>query len=380
MTNFVEKLHAGQSGPRLAVKDTIDVAGIPTRCGTLALADAPPAPRHAETVARLLDAGYQLVGKTTLHELAFGVTGLNPRTGTAVNPIDPRRIPGGSSSGSAAAVGADEADLALGTDTGGSIRIPAACCGVVGLKPTFGRISRAGVVPISTTLDCVGPIARTVGDIMSAMVALDPSFRTAATSSVRIGHMDLPAHPAIGKAIGAVLADAGLSVEALAPPPSMEAAFEAGLTIINRETFAAFGHLLESGLLGAGIAMRLKRGGLVSDGDIAAAEDVRARFRAEIDARLDRVDVIVLPTLQDFPPMVGSEIDDRSAMGLTAYVRPFNLSGHPALSLPVPTAAGFPAGLQIVARRGEDGLLCDVARRLEAVAQRNSISGEVSYV
>lgn len=378
MTNFVEKLHLGQSGPRLAVKDTIDVAGVPTRCGTLALADAPPAPRHAEVVARLLDAGYQLVGKTILHELAFGLTGINPETGTAVNPIDPRRIPGGSSSGSAAAVAADEADLALGTDTGGSIRVPAACCGVVGLKPTFGRISRTGVVPVSSTLDCVGPIARTMGDIIAAMAALDPSFRAPDAAAVRIGHLDLPAHPAIRKAIAAVLGSSGLIVETLAPP-DMEAPFEAGMTIINRETFAAFGHLLETGLLGSGVATRLKKGGLVTDADVTAAEKVRTRFQAEIDARLDRVDVIVLPTLQDFPPMVGSEIDDRAAMSLSAFVRPFNLSGHPALSLPVPTGTGFPAGLQIIARRGDDGLLCDVARRLEAVAQKNPISGEVTY-
>ncbi len=160
MTIFVQRLDLGGAGPRVAVKDTIDIAGYPTRAGSRALADVPPATAHAEVVERVLAAGCRIVGKTNLHELAFGVTGLNDWTGTALNPSFPDRVPGGSSSGSAAAVAAEEADFALGTDTGGSIRIPAACCGVFGLKPTFGRVSRAGSPPRGRRSTASGPSRR----------------------------------------------------------------------------------------------------------------------------------------------------------------------------------------------------------------------------
>ena len=144
MTLFVEKLDIGGAGPTVAVKDTIDIAGFPTRAGSRALDDAAPAAANAEVVQRLLDRAYHIVGKTNMHELAFGTTGINLWTGTPLNYHFPAYVPGGSSSGSAAAVAAGQAQLALGTDTGGSIRIPAACCGVFGLKPSFGRVSRQG--------------------------------------------------------------------------------------------------------------------------------------------------------------------------------------------------------------------------------------------
>jgi amidase len=156
---FVKELTLGGGGPRVALKDTIDIAGERTVAGSPALADAPAARRHAAVVQRLLNAGCRIVGKTKLHELAFGVTGINDWAGTPLNIRYPDLVPRGSSSGSAAAVAAGVADFALGTDTGGSIRIPGACCGVVGFKPTFGRISRTGVLPAHSTLDCVGPFS-----------------------------------------------------------------------------------------------------------------------------------------------------------------------------------------------------------------------------
>ncbi|KAB0648748.1 amidase, partial [Burkholderia territorii] len=157
MTGFIDTFTLGGPGPTIAIKDTIDIAGHPTRAASRALADTPPAEQHADVVRLLLDAGWQIAGKANMHELAFGMTGINDYTGTPVNPQDPTRIPGGSSSGSASLVGLGAVDAALGTDTGGSIRGPAACCGVVGMKPTFGRVSRRGVAPAVTTLDCVGP-------------------------------------------------------------------------------------------------------------------------------------------------------------------------------------------------------------------------------
>ncbi len=133
---FVQRLALGGGGPRVGIKDSIDIAGCATRMGSACLADAPPAPRHAAVVQALLEAGCRIVGKTNMHELAYGVTGINRWSGTPVNPRAPDRVPGGSSSGSAVAVAAGVADFTLGNDTGGSIRIPAACCGVYGLKPT----------------------------------------------------------------------------------------------------------------------------------------------------------------------------------------------------------------------------------------------------
>src|ERR1700722_17061924 len=158
MNEFISEFTLGDAdGPSIALKDTIDVAGYPTTAASRALLDTPPAQSHADVVDRLLAQGWRVVGKTNMHELAFGMTGINDFTGTPRNPQDVTRIPGGSSCGSAAAVGLKLADAALGTDTGGSIRGPAACCGVAGFKPTFGRLSRRGVAPRESSLDCVGP-------------------------------------------------------------------------------------------------------------------------------------------------------------------------------------------------------------------------------
>ena len=176
---FVARLNLGGDGPRVAIKDSIDIAGLPTRLASRAFANAPPAARHAAVVQRLLDAGCRLIGKTNMHELAYGVTGINRFTGTPRNPLDAARIPGGSSSGSAVAVARGFADFALGTDTGGSIRIPAACCGIMGLKPTYGRVSRDGVHPAESSLDCVGPFALSVAGIELAMSLIDPTFTAA---------------------------------------------------------------------------------------------------------------------------------------------------------------------------------------------------------
>lgn len=160
----------------MMVKDTIDIAGFATRAGSQALENAAAAQEHAQVVEALLAGNCRILGKTSLHELAFGTTGINHWSGTADNPLYPGLIPGGSSSGSAAAVAAGLVDFALGTDTGGSVRVPAACCGVFGLKPTFGRISRAGVMPGVSSLDCVGPFAASMELLIAAMQVIDPGF------------------------------------------------------------------------------------------------------------------------------------------------------------------------------------------------------------
>jgi amidase len=361
---FAKELALGGGGPRVALKDTIDIAGERTVAGSRALADAPAARRHAAVVQRLLDAGCRIVGKTNLHELAFGVTGINDWTGTPLNTRYPDLVPGGSSSGSAAAVAAGVADFALGTDTGGSIRIPAACCGVVGFKPTFGRVSRAGVLPAHSTLDCIGPFSSRMEWIVRAMEIIDPSFKVETSpEAVILGVVDVACEPFIADAIQKAVAVSGLKTRPVTLP-SMGDAFQAGLAIINAETWSAFGYLLDTGLVANDVAARLKAGSAISQDELNRAEQARTRFRSEVDCRLDHVDVLVLPTLPVRPPKREAARQDRSAVALTTLVRPFNLSGHPAVSLPVSPAADQVAALQIVGRRGADALLLSVATRI----------------
>ena len=206
------------SGLRVAVKDLIDMVGLPTTAGCRAVADAAvPASRDAACLAGLRAAmargEARFVGKTNLHELAYGISGINAAFGTPVNPLDPRRIPGGSSSGSAAAVAADEADVAYGTDTGGSIRIPAACCGISGLKTTWGRISLDGVRPLAPSLDTVGPMARDVNGLIAGMALLEPGFTVADEAPRVVGRLMINADPVINAAIDDALRAAGFSVQ-----------------------------------------------------------------------------------------------------------------------------------------------------------------------
>src|SRR6266568_4002450 len=174
---WIMRLDAPGDGPRLAVKDCIDIEGLPTTAGCqLIAAQARPAARDAAVVAAARRAGARIVGKTNLTELCWSASGVNPWSGTPANPADPRRLPGGSSSGSAVAVAAGEADLAVGTDSGGSVRIPAACCGIAGLKTTLGRVPTTGLFELAASLDTIGPMAKTVDGLVLGMALLEPGF------------------------------------------------------------------------------------------------------------------------------------------------------------------------------------------------------------
>ncbi len=364
---FVQRMELGADGPRVGVKDSIDIEGAPTRMACPCFADAPPAVRHAEVVRSLLDAGCRIVGKTNMHELAYGVTGINSWTGTPVNPRAPGRVPGGSSSGSAVAVALELVEFAVGTDTGGSIRIPSACCGVYGLKPTYGRVSRSGVHPAHSSLDCVGPFARDVPMLERAMQMIDGSFHPLPTPArATVGWVAVEADPQVAAAARGALEKADVCVRAVSLP-SLAPAFAAGIAIIGAENWAAFGHLMACEALGGDVRARLLTARAVTAADVHAAERVRAVFRAEVDEALTQSDALALPTMPDFPLTLAAAGDARAALGSTSFVRQFNVSGHPAMSLPLASAGGLPVGLQLVGRRNQDESLCALARAVASL-------------
>ncbi|MBN3759011.1 amidase [Paraburkholderia sp. Tr-20389] len=370
ISEFMLSADPAAQGPTIAIKDSIDVAGHPTTGASRALAGAPPATAHAEVVQRLLDAGWRITGKANMHELAFGMTGINDYTGTPVNPQDAARIPGGSSSGSASAVGLKLVDAALGTDTGGSIRGPAACCGVSGLKPTFGRVSRHGVAPHESTLDCVGPFARDIATLVDAMAAITPAFDLAAAkrahAAAHVAIVAVDADAAIRQGVeravhGAELASRVIELD------QMKDAFEAGLAVINVETSRAFGHLVGTGKLGADLDARLRAAAQTTQVQVDAAERVRRAFTAAVDRALESADVLVMPTLPALPITIEAARNGTSVIAMSSLIRPFNLSGHPALSLPLPIeGSALKAGLQIIGRKGADEQVCALAARFEA--------------
>lgn len=362
---FIIHSSLGGNGPCIGIKDCIDIAGLPTCIGSRALLEVPPATSHAQVVENLLQAGWQISGKLTMHELAFGMTGINAHFGTPLNPQDPLRITGGSSSGSAAAVGQGLVDAALGTDTGGSIRMPAACCGVYGLKPSAGLVSREGVHPAASSLDCVGPFARDMQTLTQVMQAIVPGFRLPAVpAQVRVGLLSPHAEPAISMAVSEALSRTDWQIEAVSLP-SFEAAFSAAITLIGYENWQAFGSLTGQGLLGEDVETRLLCASAITAADAAAAEQVRERFSAEVDALLQHVDCLVLPTLPRLPPLLDDVRQGASILDLSALVRPFNLSGHPALSVPIVLdKSALKSGLQLVGLRGDDARLCALGSAL----------------
>ncbi|MBN2991767.1 amidase [Pseudomonas cedrina subsp. fulgida] len=352
----------GGPGRTVAIKDSLDVAGWPTRCGSRAFEHAPPAQDHATVVKALLDDGWQIIGKTVLHELAFGVTGINEWAGTPVNPQAPDRIPGGSSSGSAVIVAQGNVDVALGTDTGGSVRMPAACCGVLGLKPSFGRLSRHGVYPASSSLDVVGPMARDLETLMAAMTSMDSTFSAhKPLGQFRVGLVDVSCDPAIEQAIRDEMNRRGWAWEVVTLP-LLDQAFEAALTVINAETWAAYGHYTGQALLGADIEARLLRAANTDAVAVQAAHAVRMAFSEQVDHLLERFDTLVLPSLPRLPPLLVDVCKGESVIDLTRFLRPFNLSGHPALSLPIPyPGSSIKTSLQLIGAKGEDARLCAIA-------------------
>ncbi len=368
---WIFKENSNGAGLGVAVKDLIDVAGVPTTAGSRAVADrAVPAASDARCLAGLRAAAARgeahFVGKTNLHELAYGISGINATFGTPVNPLDPARVPGGSSSGSAVAVASGEADVAYGSDTGGSIRIPAACCGVAGLKTTWGRIPLTGVWPLAPSLDTVGPMARDVAGLVAGMALLEPGFTVTEGPPRLVGRVDVAADPAIDAAVDAALGATGWPVVRV-ELDGLANATSAAMTVLDAEAWASDGALAESApdQIGRDVLARLRQAGRITPQAVAAAWQQAAVWRATVTALWEQLDLLALPTLLGFPPALDHSRDMVQIRGITSAV---NLAGVPALALPVPTGGPLPASIQLIGPAGaEDRLLAAGAALEQAV-------------
>jgi amidase len=380
------------TGRTFAVKDLFDVAGISTGAGNPDyLAEAAPAAGHAPAVAALLAAGADLVGKTVTDEFAFSLQGTNPHYGTPRNPADPLRVPGGSSSGSAAAVGAGLVPIALGTDTGGSVRVPASYCGVLGLRTSHGRISRDGIFPMAPSLDAVGPFARVPADLRAAWYALRDGAPAGAWADSQAGAsaapgpgvsrpvtefvvlteltdlLDATARPGFEAAVASLAATLAVPVVTRPAPTWFDVAAlrSAFRTIQLREVWSQHGgwYRAHAGSFGAGVGSRLAAAAAVTAGQAQQARDERASFAAAFGSWLGAGTYLVQPAAAGPAPLITSADTERLRMRTHGLTAPAGLSGAPALSLPLARSAGLPLGVCVVGRSGDDDALAELAVR-----------------
>jgi len=343
--------------------------GVPTTAGCRAVAEtARPAAADARCMAGARAAGARIVGRTNLHELAFGVTGVNPWFGTPVNPLDPARVPGGSSSGSAVAVATGDADVAYGSDTGGSVRIPSACCGTTGLKTTWGRIPLEGVWPLSPSFDTIGPMARDVRGVEAGMALLEPGFTAAAGAPWRVGRLRVEADPLIDAAIDRALVATGWEIVDIDMPEWDSVATTAGLLLVA-EAWSTNRMLAESHPDGIGqdVLDRLHLGRDSSDQvSMSAARTAQSLWCTRLDGVWSRVDLLATPTLTIFPPV----LDHANDLAVARCTLPVNLAGVPALALPVASDGPLPASLQLVAPVNSEETLVAAGLVVEAANAR----------
>ncbi|MDQ6880023.1 MAG: amidase [Candidatus Dormibacteraeota bacterium] len=340
-------------GTVVAVKDLVDVAGTVTTAGAVIL-PREPAAEDAPVIARLRREGCVIVGKTNLHEFAYGVTSDNPHYGAVRNPHDVDRVAGGSSGGSAVAVATGMCDWAVGTDTGGSIRIPASFCGVVGFKPALGSIDTAGVVPLSRSLDTLGPLAADVAAVARAYSMM--SGEAIAGTPMREPRLAVPAgwvkdlDNQTAKAWQ--LVSAGLPEVAFVP---REPLYEAALIVLLVE--AAVYHRRWAAecpeKYGADVIGHIRRGLDVRAVDFAEAVTAWPGLRDDAYRAMDEIDALILPATAIVAPPIGAGTETREP--ITRYSRPFNGTGQPVVTLPAPVK-GLPVGIQVVARTNSDAI------------------------
>ena len=367
-------------GVPVSVKDLYDTKGIRTTAGSKVFENRVPE-ADAALVTKLKAAGAVLIGKTNLHEFAFGVTSINPHYGTSRNPWDPERITGGSSGGSAGAVALGMGFGSLGTDTGGSIRIPASLCGIVGLKPTYGLTSVTGVFPLSWSLDHAGPMARTVEDtaiLLDAITGQKARAREALTGDIRNIRVGIPKthfYERLEAEVGSALKAALRNLEKLGARvvevdiSSAPRQFEIFPQIASPEVYCVHEQYLKAhgDLYGADVRARIEAGGAMRSIDYVKAQRARLAMRAEFEAAFDIADVIITPTVPIVPPRIDSEI---AADSLNRLTRPWNIVGLPAISIPCGfTSGGLPVGMQIAGKALDESTVLRVAHAYEQDAR-----------
>jgi len=373
-------------GRIVAVKDLFDVAGEPTTAGSALLRDAAPATQDAPVVRRLRAGGAVIIGKTNMTEFAFSGVGLNPHYGTPGNAHDVLRIPGGSSSGAGVSVARGMAEIAIGSDTGGSIRIPSALNGLVGFKPSLARVPREGAYPLSFTLDCLGPLVKSVADAVAADSVL-----------AGIDHVPLEARSVRGLRLGVPRGLLFTQVETEvgdAFDQAVAALSQAGARVTDEslDTFlAAPFHLQEKGTLIAAEAAhihreavvqrpeaydpivlgRIRRGQTLDAATYVGIQQARNALLGQLDRALADFDALVLPTVAFLAPLIADVQDEADFMRVNALVlrntSVFNFYDLPALSLPLPRAGKLPVGLMVVGRRNADRELLAIGAAIEAL-------------
>ena len=363
------------AGLTVAVKDMYDIAGTRTGGGNPDwLAAHPPAASHAAVIHRLLERGATVIGKTVCDEFFFSVTGANAHYGTPVNPRAPGRLPGGSSSGSAAAAAAGACDFALGSDTGGSVRVPAAFCGLYGIRPTHGRIDMTGAMPMAPSFDVPGWFAsgpgvlRRVGEALldaggaranlRELIILDDAF---AEADSEVAHL-------LRAAIDAMVGDLPAPVHDAVAPHGFDLWRESFRVIQAREIWSIYGPFVERyrPKLGPGVRERMEFAATVSERDAEMARQEQKRARQRICALVKPGTVLALPTAPCIAPRVdtGAEALDLFRVRVMRLTCLAGLSGLPQVTLPVGSISGCPIGLSFIGWHGADEALLDLAVKL----------------
>ena len=368
-------------GIPIGLKDLYDTAGTITTVGSQIYKDRIPS-SDATVVTKLRKAGAIIIGKLQMHEFALGSTSVNPHHGPARNPWDLSRITGGSSGGSGSSVASGQCMGALGTDTGGSIRIPAGLCGIVGLKPTFGRVSRHGVFPLSWTMDTVGPMTRTVEDsatLLNAMAGFDPLDPGSANvpvedfasnigkdvSKMKIGvpqeyFYDIISEEVAGavQAAQEVFLGLGAKVESVSIPSLNHSLAISGTIMLTEAASVHEENLKErASQIGDDVRLRLTQGALISASDYLKAQRARTEFNKQVNEILQQFDVLLSPTIAVGAPRIDEKtvlVDDAEHPALALMprlTRPHNICGIPTISIPCGfTREGMPIGLQLAGR------------------------------
>jgi aspartyl-tRNA(Asn)/glutamyl-tRNA(Gln) amidotransferase subunit A len=350
---------------RLAVKDLFDTAGIRTTYGSEIFRDHVP-DTTATAVARLEAAGYVNAGKANLHEFAWGITSENEHYGWVPNPAAPGRIPGGSSGGNAAALAAGLVDAAIGTDSGGSIRIPSACCGTTGFKPTYGLVPLDGCFPLARSYDHAGPMARDVAGCERMMEALAPGFTPIDLDldALRVGFAWTELAEPLVRARVEEAAALIPNIRAVEIPLAPDAAYP----VFRREAIEVHEPLWRAHreLYGENVAAKVEAALRVSDADVERGIRERELYRERVAAAMDGIDLLLTPTLATVPPPAGlGDLALRDT--LLRFTLPWNTVGAPALALPCGTAEdGLPASVQLVGPPGDDAVVLAAGRMLEA--------------